>query len=80
MQAEKVCPGCGTRWHYNIAKVEAVDEEEDASAPPESQQPREPSTRKRPRTRAAIDSDTVEPESSQSTRLTRRSVRLKSSG
>lgn len=79
-KAEKVCPGCGTRWHYNIAKVEALDEEDDASAPPESQQPREPSTRKRPRTRAVIDSDTLEPESSQSTRLTRRSVRLKSSG
>ncbi|KAK6802385.1 hypothetical protein RDI58_000165 [Solanum bulbocastanum] len=79
-KAEKVCPGCGTSWHYNIAKVEALDEEEDASAPPESQQPREPSTRKRPRAHAVIDSDTLEPESSQSTRLTRRSVRLKSSG
>lgn len=80
MQAEKVCPGCGTRWHYNIAKVEALDEEEDASAPPESQQPSGPSTRKRLRTRAGIDADTLEPGSSQSTRVTRRSVRLKSSG
>ncbi|KAJ8565173.1 hypothetical protein K7X08_007749 [Anisodus acutangulus] len=76
-RAEKVCPGCGTGWHYNIAKVETLDEEGDVSAPPESQQPREPSTRKRPRTRGVTDSDTLKPESSQSTRVTRRSVRLK---
>ncbi|CAN4089741.1 unnamed protein product [Withania somnifera] len=80
-KAEKACPGCGTIWHYNIAKVEVLDEEEDAPAPPESQQPREPLTRKRPRTRAGIDSDILEPgSSSQATRVTRRSVRLKSSG
>ncbi|XP_016513792.1 uncharacterized protein LOC107830679 [Nicotiana tabacum] len=94
-KAEKVCPGCGTEWHYNIAKAEVVDEGEDASAPPESQQPGEPLmrkrrrtcggtdadtplTRNRPRTCGGTDSDTLKPGSSQSTRVTRTSARLRS--
>ncbi|XP_009773061.1 uncharacterized protein [Nicotiana sylvestris] len=57
-KAEKVCPGCGTEWHYNITKAEVVDEEDDASAPDESQQPGEPLMRKRRRTCGATDADT----------------------
>ncbi|XP_016508144.1 uncharacterized protein LOC107825748 isoform X2 [Nicotiana tabacum] len=57
-KAEKVCPGCGTEWHYNITKAEVVDEEDDASAPDESQQPGEPLMRKRRRTCGVTDADT----------------------
>ncbi|KAK3042249.1 hypothetical protein RJ639_001844, partial [Escallonia herrerae] len=82
-RVERVCPGCGTEWHYILPKAEALEEQNNANGPSQSDPPPEAFKGKKLRTRKTADVDDVRSGSSQASlhssetrRITRRSARL----
>ncbi|KAK9279455.1 hypothetical protein L1049_013134 [Liquidambar formosana] len=75
-RVERVCPGCGTQWQYPVSKREAIEEEDEANEPTQSQPPPGP-TRKRLRSCKTEDPDTVGSGRSQASVRTRSSARLR---
>ncbi|KAL2470463.1 embryo defective [Abeliophyllum distichum] len=83
-QVERVCPGCGTKWHGSVVKADAGEEEHDPNLPSQNPQPPESSVRTRRRIRE-VDNNNAESDSCptsvalpETKRVTRNSARLKS--
>uniref|UniRef100_A0A2N9GGS1 Uncharacterized protein n=1 Tax=Fagus sylvatica TaxID=28930 RepID=A0A2N9GGS1_FAGSY len=69
LYGKRVCPSCGTQWHYVVPKSELIDEEDGADVPTQSQAPLGPRTKKlRPSKTGGA--DVVESGSSQASRPT----------
>uniref|UniRef100_A0A2N9EN79 Ty3 transposon capsid-like protein domain-containing protein n=1 Tax=Fagus sylvatica TaxID=28930 RepID=A0A2N9EN79_FAGSY len=69
VKGERVCPSCGTQWHYVVPKSELIDEEDGLDVPTQSQAPLGPRTKKlRPSKTGGA--DVVESGSSQASRPT----------
>ncbi|KAF5455900.1 hypothetical protein F2P56_025429 [Juglans regia] len=68
-KGERVCPSCGTQWHYVAPKPELIEEENEAEAPTQSQPP-SGSKRKRLESSKPGDANAVRTGPSQASRPT----------
>ncbi|KAB1212087.1 hypothetical protein CJ030_MR5G001801 [Morella rubra] len=83
-RGERVCPSCGTQWHFVVPKAELLEEDEESDVPTQSQPPLGPK-RKRLETGKTGDANAVQSGSSQTSgstttdlrRTTRSTARLK---